>query len=78
MKFEEIQKAIKVFSEHGISSEDMQKQFQQKIDRSYWDGFDAAIDMVLNVVANSDARSDDREIIHYEIIENAQLYKKDG
>ncbi len=47
-------------------------------DRFFWEGFDAAIEMALNVVDNSDARKDDKEIIQDEIIESVELYKKDG
>lgn len=48
-----------------------------KKDESFWDGFDAAIEMVLNTIDNSDLHTLPITL-RDEILDEMELYKKDG
>ena len=44
---------------------------------AYWEGFDACLEMVINIF-DSTADALPKEFLKEEIIEEAELYKKDG
>lgn len=74
MTYEQLTKACDVFNNHGLSGEDIQKAW----DNNWWSGFDAAIDMVLNHLDNTEEIEGFRICLKENILEEVELYKKDG
>ncbi len=52
-------------------------ELQEKIDSEFWEGFDAAIEMVLNTIDNSHIHTLPI-MLRDEILDEVELYKKDG
>ena len=81
MSYEKISKALEIFNNHGPSEKDIKKSF----DIAMWNGFDACLEMVLNSLdtqeSNEIAKFTVWDFISYfreHLIEQANLYKKDG
>ncbi len=75
LNYEQLKKACDVFNNHGISADDIKKQW----DNHWWSGFDAAIELVKNHLENCESIDTLQwaEIMDG-IDENVDLYKKDG
>ncbi len=74
MNFEQLQMACAAFNNHGLSAEDIKKEW----DDHWWKGFDACLEMVLNHLDNCDEVTGFRNCLKENILEEAELYKKDG
>lgn len=75
MNFADLQKACETFNKQGVSVEEIEKAW----DKHWQEGFDAAIDLVLNTIKNG-GFFESVEIANQfadEIIEEVDLYKKD-
>lgn len=75
MNYDEIQKTIKMFNEHGLSAKDIEDMWNKQ----YWDGFDAAIEMVEAYIYSSELLSSDEtaRLMVDEIADEVEAYKKD-
>ena len=58
--------------------EGIQKSLNDKMDKSFWEGFDLAIEMVLNHLDNTEYLTSEATLLKDDIIEEAELYKKNG
>lgn len=52
-------------------------ELQDEVDLSFWEGFDACLEMVFNTVDNA-LYEEQRQDFKDELLEEAELYKKDG
>ncbi len=81
VNFAQLQDAIKFFNENGLSAD----QIKEEWDKQFNDGFNAAIDMVMNQLDQYESSELATmncwvliEQIKEDLLENVALYKADG